>query len=219
MKKILLLEDDIALQEIMKDYLVDRGYEVDGYSDGATALDSIMERKYDILLLDIRVPEISGFELLAYLREIKNSTAVIFITSLSDVENLQKGFDLGANDYLKKPFDLEELHARVKYQLDALSSKDVLTIGNFLFYPKDLYLTVGTKKIHIKHKEAQILLYFLRTNEAIVSLDELIENIWSGENPPTYATIRTYIKNLRKVLGSEAIENIKGQGYRLSRSQ
>lgn len=219
MKKILLLEDDIALQEIMKDYLTDRGYEVDGYSDGATALDSIMERKYDILLLDIRVPEISGFELLAYLREIKNSTAVIFITSLSDVENLQKGFDLGANDYLKKPFDLEELHARVKYQLDALSSKDVLTIGNFLFYPKDLYLTVDTKKIHIKHKEAQILLYFLRTNEAIVSLDELIENIWSGENPPTYATIRTYIKNLRKVLGSEAIENIKGQGYRLSKSQ
>jgi len=216
MIKILLLEDDLTLQEIISEYLVEQGYEVDSYFNGASALDAIMATQYDMLLLDVRVPEISGFELLEYLREIKNSTSVIFITSLSSVENLQKGFDLGANDYLKKPFDLEELNIRIKHQLHLFSSSDVLTVGNFLFYPHNQYLTMGTKKIHLKHKEVQILLYFLRKSGAIVSLDELIENIWSSENPPTYATIRTYIKNLRKVLGSDAIENIKGQGYRLN---
>ena len=216
MKQLLLLEDDLILQEIIAEHLVEQGYSVDSYLDGEKALDAALSRQYDMLLLDVNVPEIDGFEMLAYLREIKNSTPVIFITSLSGIQSLQKGFDLGANDYLKKPFELAELCIRIEHQLQALVHEKELRVGDFLFYPQNQTLQKGTLRIALKHKEVQILRYLLQKQGVIVSLDELIENIWSGENPPTYATIRTYIKNLRKALGAEAIENIKGSGYRLN---
>ena len=216
MINILLLEDDLILQEIIAEYLQEKGYMVDSYLDGAKALDAAMKRRYDMLLLDVNVPEIDGFELLGYLREIKHSTPVIFITSLSGMQSLQKGFELGANDYLKKPFELKELHIRIMHQLQALSHEKELYIGEFRFYPRNQTLQKGELTISLKHKEVLILHYLLRKQGVIVSLDELIENIWLGEQPPTYATIRTYIKNLRKALGAEAIENIKGSGYRLN---
>ncbi len=216
MATLLLLEDDLILQEIIAEYLLERGYTVDTYLDGEKALEAAMTRQYDMLLLDVNVPEIDGFEMLAYLREIKNSTPVIFITSLSSIKNLQKGFSLGANDYLKKPFELAELCIRIEHQLQSLIHEKEYVIGDFQFYPQNQTLLKGEQRIALKHKEVQILLYLLRKQSVIVSLDELIENVWAGEKSPTYATIRTYIKNLRKALGAEAIENIKGSGYRLN---
>lgn len=216
MTRILLLEDDLILQEIIEEYLLEQGYVVESYLDGSSALDAVMSGQYDMLLLDVNVPEVDGFELLAYLREIKNSTPVIFITSLSGISSLQKGFALGANDYLKKPFELAELHIRIEHQLQALKHEKVQKVGTFDFYPQNHTLIKGEEKIVLKQKEVQILLYFLRKKGMIISLDELIENVWLSEKTPTYATIRTYIKNLRKALGADAIENIKGSGYRLN---
>jgi len=216
MVKLLLLEDDLILQEIIAEYLREQGYAVDTYLDGGKALDAAMTRQYDMLLLDVNVPEIDGFELLGYLREIKNSIPVIFITSLSSIKNLQKGFALGANDYLKKPFELAELCIRIEHQLQIQLHEKAFTVGGFRFYPKNQMLQKGEQTIALKQKEVQILVYMLRKQGVIVSLDELIENVWIGEKTPTYATIRTYIKNLRKALGAEAIENIKGSGYRLN---
>jgi DNA-binding response OmpR family regulator len=216
MATLLLLEDDLILQEIIAEYLQEQGYVVDTYLDGEKALNAAMTKQYDMLLLDVNVPEIDGFEMLAYLREIKNSTPVIFITSLSGIKSLQRGFELGANDYLKKPFELAELHIRITHQLHAMEHEKVLIVGPFHFYPENQTLKKGEMQIALKQKEVQILQYFLRKQGTIISLEELIENIWMGENRPTYATIRTYIKNLRKALGSEAIVNIKGSGYRLN---
>ena len=216
MTRILLLEDDLILQEIIEEYLLEQGYVVESYLDGSSALDAVMSGQYDMLLLDVNVPEVDGFELLAYLREIKNSTPVIFITSLSGINSLQKGFELGANDYLKKPFELAELHIRIEHQLQALKHEKVQKVGRFDFYPQNHTLIKDEEKIVLKQKEVQILLYFLRKKGMLVSLDELIENVWLSEKTPTYATIRTYIKNLRKALGADAIENIKGSGYRLN---
>jgi len=216
MVKLLLLEDDLILQEIIAEYLREQGYAVDTYLDGSKALDAAMTQPYDMLLLDVNVPEIDGFELLGYLREIKNSIPVIFITSLSGIKSLQKGFELGANDYLKKPFELAELCIRIEHQLQTQLHEKALTVGGFRFYPKNQTLQKGEQTIALKQKEVQILVYLLRKEGVIVSLDELIENVWIGEKTPTYATIRTYIKNLRKALGADAIENIKGSGYRLN---
>jgi len=216
MPRVLLLEDDLILQEIIEEYLLEQGYVVESYLDGSSALDAVISEYYDMLLLDVNVPEIDGFELLAYLREIKNSTPVIFITSLSGIKSLQKAFELGANDYLKKPFELAELCIRIEHQLQSLVHEKELIVGDFQFYPQNQTLQKGELRIALKHKEVQILRYLLQKQGVITSLDELIENVWSGENTPTYATIRTYIKNLRKALGTEAIENIKGSGYRLN---
>ena len=110
---ILLLEDDVILQEIMEEFLVEKGYEVESFFDGEKALDAIGSGSYDMLLLDVNVPNIDGFEILSYLREIGNTTPAIYITSLAGVEDLKKGFDLGADDYITKPFSPGELTSRV----------------------------------------------------------------------------------------------------------
>ena len=216
MAKILLLEDDLILQEIIEEYLLENGFEVESFIDGQEALEAIDTNSYDMLLLDVNVPTIDGFELLEYLREIKNSTPAIFITSLSGIKNLQKGFELGANDYLKKPFDLEELIIRIEHHMKATKSDELIELKGLQFYPKNQYILKDGKKIELKRKEVEIILYFINNRGSIVSADELIENVWSSEKTPTYATIRTYIKNLRRALGDEAIENIKGVGYRLN---
>jgi len=216
MAKILLLEDDLILQDIIKEYLIENGFEVESFIDGQKALDAIATNYYDMLLLDVNVPTIDGFEILEYLRDIKNSTPAIFITSLSGVKNLRKGFELGANDYLKKPFDLDELIIRVNHHLGATVSDDMIEFKNIKIFPNNQYIVKDGQKIELKKKELDILLYFINNKHSIISADELIENVWSSEKVPTYATIRTYIKNLRRILGENSIENIKGSGYRIN---
>ena len=214
MTRLLLLEDDPILHEIIAEYLEEHGYEVDGYFDGEQALQAIMDGGHAMLILDVRVPELDGFELLEYLRDIRNTTPAIFITSLSGIKDLQKGFRLGANDYLKKPFELDELRIRIEHQLTATRHKEELSFGPFLFYPQRQCLYHGETKHTLRHKEAQILHYFVRQEGRVIPFEELIENVWGSEQTPTYATIRTYIKNLRRIIGMDAIENIKGSGYR-----
>ncbi len=215
MNKILLLEDDDLLNEIITEYLQENGFEVESFYDGEAAFDAIEQNKYDMLLLDINVPNIDGFEILGYLREIKNKTPIIFITSLTNVANIKKAFDLGVNDFLKKPFDLEELLIRIKHHLKEKSQK-IFEFGDYRFDAKEYLLQKDGQKIDLKQKEAAILHYFLQHPKEIISSQELIANIWQGEKEPTDATIRTYIKNLRKIFGSDAIENIKGLGYRFN---
>ncbi len=215
MDRLLLLEDDPILHEIIIEYLQECGYTVDGFFDGESALDAIRSGSYSMLLLDVRVPQLDGFELLSYLRDIHNTTPAIFITSLSSIKDLQMGFELGANDYLKKPFELEELRIRIEHQLSAMHYKEELTIGEFVFVVSEQYLLRDGERYTLKQKEAKILHYLVRHEGRVVSLEELIENIWGDTVSPTYATMRTYIKNLRKIIGNSAIENIKGAGYRL----
>jgi DNA-binding response OmpR family regulator len=219
MERILLLEDDLILQEIIEEYLTERGYRVESFYDGEQALDAAMERRYDLLLLDVNVPEINGFELLGYLREIHNRTPVIFITSLGDLKNLRKGFELGAEDYIKKPFELDELLIRMTHHIQAGGGRP-LECGEMVFYP-DRYLLENREgsQIPMRVKEARILAHLLRRRGEVVSADELIENLWDDEFTPTYATIRTYIKNLRKLLGNGIIENVRGEGYRIGSSE
>jgi DNA-binding response OmpR family regulator len=216
MSNILLLEDDDILQEIIEEYLIEHKFNVDSYSNGEEALDAIEKNSYDLLLLDINVPEINGFEILEYLREIKDRTPIIFITSLTSVSNLQKAFELGVNDYLKKPFDLDELLVRIKYHLKSKKMPYKIELDNITFYPNELKLIKNDIEYTLKTKEAQILKYFIEHKNQLISTEELINNIWQHQDIPTKATIRTYIKNLRKILGSESFENIKGVGYRFN---
>ena len=216
MKKILLLEDDLILQEIIEEYLVENGYTVDSFFNGEEALDKILSSSYDMLLLDVNVPEINGFEIVEYIKkELKKTTPVIFITSLTEAKNLEKAFDIGANDYLKKPFDLDELKIRIEHHLSKFVKSDSVEIGDIIFSPKKQILIVDGKEVKLKSKESLILQFLLEQNGDIVSVDDIIFNIWGENDIPTYATIRTYIKNLRKALGSDIIENVKGDGYRI----
>jgi len=214
--KILLLEDDVILQEIIEEFLVENGYEVESYFDGEKALDAIGSGLYDMLLLDVNVPNIDGFEILSYLREIGNTTPAIYITSLAGIDDLKKGFDLGADDYLRKPFELEELKARIEHIVRLYRLQEEIEFDGMKFVPKAHQIFVGDHVIEMRQKEAQVLEYFIRNLGKIISCDEIIENVWDDENIPTHATIRTYIKNLRKMFDKEYFDNIKGEGYRFN---
>ncbi len=214
--KILLLEDDVILQEIIEEFLVENGYKVESFFDGEKALDAIGDGTYDMLLLDVNVPNIDGFEILSYLREIGNTTPAIYITSLAGIDDLKKGFDLGADDYLKKPFELEELYARIEHIVKVHRLQEEIEFDGMKFIPKAHQIVLEDKIIEMRQKEAQVLEYFVRNTGKIISCDEIIENVWNDENVPTHATIRTYIKNLRKMFHKEYFDNIKGEGYRFN---
>jgi DNA-binding response OmpR family regulator len=214
--KILLLEDDVILQEIIEEFLLEKGYEVESYFDGEKALDAIGSTSYDMLLLDVNVPNIDGFEILSYLREIGNTTPAIYITSLAGVDDLKKGFDLGADDYLKKPFELEELKARIEHIIRIYRLQEEIEFDGMKFIPKAHQIFINGSLIEMRQKEAQVLEYFIRNAGKIISCDEIIENVWDDEHVPAHATIRTYIKNLRKLFEKEYFENIKGEGYRFN---
>lgn len=214
--KILLLEDDVILQEIIEEFLLEKGYTVECYYDGEKALNAIGTYSFDMLLLDVYVPTIDGFEILAYLREIGNTTPTIYITSLAGVADLKKGFEIGADDYLRKPFELEELHARIEHIVRLYRLQEEIEFDGLKFIPKLHQVWVGDKIIEMRQKEAQVLEYFVRNAGKIISCDEMIENVWNDENVPTHATIRTYIKNLRKMFEKDYFDNIKGEGYRFN---
>jgi len=214
--KILLLEDDVILQEIIEEFLVETGYTVESFFDGEKALDAIGNGHYDMLLLDVNVPSIDGFEILSYLRDIGNTTPAIYITSLSGIDDLKKGFDLGADDYLKKPFDLEELNARIEHIVKVHRLQEEIEFDGMKFIPKAHQILFEDKVIDMRQKEAQVLEYFVRNEGKIISCDEIIENVWEDDHIPTHATIRTYIKNLRKMFSKDYFDNIKGEGYRFN---
>lgn len=214
--KILLLEDDTILCEIIEEFLVENGLHVKKFYDGQKALDAIFSDKYDLLLLDINVPSMSGFELLEALREAHIDTPTIFISSLDQIKDVKKGFSLGAEDYLKKPFELEELLSRIERtkKLHHIESDEVIKLNDGAIYNPKIYKIVMNGVEHkLRKKEAQLLDFFIKNADKTISFETIIDEVWRYEEIPTHATIRTYIKNLRPYLLENQIENIKGVGY------
>ncbi len=214
--KILLLEDDVILSEIISEHLLERGFELECFDDGIEAFDAISSCHYDLLLLDVNVASLSGFELLQALRDQSIKTPAIFITSLNSSQDLKKGFEIGADDYLKKPFELVELDARMDHIAKIYSlSGDTIEIANGITLDRlTQEIISGKTRQKISKKELDVVLFLHRHKDRFVTSGELMANVWIDSDPPTEATLRTYIKNLRSYLGKESIETIKGVGYK-----
>jgi DNA-binding response OmpR family regulator len=214
--KILLLEDDLLLSEVITEHLEYENHQVTAIYNGIQAENIIFEEKFDLLLLDVNVPLLSGFELLKGLRASGNKTPTIFITSMNTSENVLEGFELGANDYLKKPFEMLELKARIdniKRHFNIDDSR-VITIAEGLRYDSSRYLlSIGEEEKVLSKKEGEFLLYFLQRRGEMIKTKELMVNVWSYDNAPTEATIRTYVKKIRKLLGEEYLSTVWGVGY------
>lgn len=214
--KILLLEDDPILSDIMYDYLVDIGYQVTLCCDGESALEAIDTTNFDLFIFDINVPMQSGIEVLKDARSYHKNTPTILITAYQDIEHLKRGFIAGCDDYIKKPFELEELDYRIeniKRKFNIETNQSVLISDNIYFdYSK--YLIKIDDNIHkLSQKESQILNYFLNNQKRAISHDELMQNIWEYQDIPSDATLRVYIKNLRSIIGFDKIRTIRGLGY------
>ena len=220
MKKILLLEDDINLSETVEEFLSDEGFEVECVYDGISAQDCIYENTYDLFLLDVNVPSPNGFEVLKDSREKGKTTPAIFITSLNSVEDLSKGFESGCDDYIRKPFVLKELLLRI----DNIVKRDfyhnpneTLEIDTDLSYDikADELLRQG-EKISIHNKEKRLLKLFLRHPNEQISHEVIYEHLWGFDEDPSDDALRTYIKNLRKIIGKDRIVSIKRYGYKFA---
>lgn len=217
--KILLLEDDLILNEIIQEHLIEKEHAVLSVFTGDDAQDAIYSKTFDILLLDVNVPNINGFELLNQLRKNGIKTPAIFITSANMLEDIEKGFESGCDDYIKKPFELKELDLRIENikRLHNISSNSIIEISKNISLDKgNLIININETKVHIAQKESEVLEYLIQNKNKIVSIDELSTNVWAYEESPTASTIRTYIKNLRKIVGDESIINIRGVGYRFN---
>ena len=217
--KILLMEDDIILNEIIYEHLEENKHEVICCFVGDSAQDKIYSETFDLLLLDVNVPNLSGFELLKEIRKKDIKTPTIFITSASMLEDIEEAFSLGCDDYIKKPFELRELDLRInniRRLNNILPTLKIELFKDIYLNSKNLYIEIDNKEIHITQKESKILQYLLKNKTRNISIEELSLNIWSYEDSPLSSTIRTYIKNLRKILGEESIVNTRGVGYRFN---
>lgn len=218
--KILLLEDDLILNEIIEEHLISQKHEITTVFTGLEAQDLLYSQRFDLLLLDVNVPILNGFELLKDLRQKEIYTPTIFLTSLNQIDDIEKGFKSGCDDYLKKPFELKELDLRINNikRLFNIENQDLIQISKDIYLDKkNLLIKKENEQIHLAKKECEVLEYLINNSSKIVSIEELSLNVWAYEEAPISSTIRTYIKNLRRVLGEEFIINLRGVGYRFNK--
>ncbi len=215
--KILLLEDEYALRITIKELLEDNDYIVDDYSNGDAAFDAAYYNSYDLLLLDVNVPGMSGFELLEEIRKSNSDIPAIFITSFTEIDNLERGYDVGCCDYIKKPFDLAELRVRVASALKNVmpkSTNDIISLAlGYEYDTKNFSLKYNEQDIQLSKTEKMILDLFVKHKNQVVSPDMIRDYVWDDYVDP--ANIRVQINNLRKKLDKNLIVNIRGVGYKL----
>ncbi|HHD78384.1 MAG TPA: response regulator transcription factor [Epsilonproteobacteria bacterium] len=218
MGKILLLEDDANLNETVTEFLEELGHDMVSVYDGYEAQEKLYESKYDLLLLDVNTPGITGFELLKEAREGDVVAPAIFITSLDSVEDLEKGFESGCDDYIRKPFALKELKIRVETLLKRgfyHESKELIDIAeNIAYDTRNNELLIDDKSVSLGHKESKLLKLFMKNEGEVIAHERIYKHLWDFDEEPSDTALRTYIKNLRKIIGKESIVSIKKQGYK-----
>ena len=217
--KILLLEDDVILNEIIEEFLLSLNYEVITAFDGNIAEELIYEESFDLLLFDVNIPNITGFELLKNIRQNNINIPIIFITSRHTADDVKIGFNSGCDDYIKKPFELSELQLRIENikRLRQIDNHGQIKIDNDTFYNYEKKVIIrNNEEFNLSKIEAKILEYFLKNKNKAISIDEISVNNWVYDEMPESTTIRTYIKNLRKKLNDETITTLKGIGYRFN---
>jgi DNA-binding response OmpR family regulator len=218
--KLFLLEDDTTLNETICDFFISDGYSIESAYDGLEAQDMLYEKRYDLLLLDVNTPGMNGFEVLKEVRNNGVQTPAIYITSLNSIDDLEKGFDSGCDDYIRKPFALKELLIRVETLLKREffhEVKDTIKLTDHIEYNvMNNELIIDNKSINIGNKESKLLKLFMQHKGEIISHESIYDYLWGYDEEPSDTALRTYIKNLRKVIGKESIESIKKQGYKFT---
>ncbi|OCL82019.1 Transcriptional activator protein CzcR [Arcobacter porcinus] len=219
MIKILLLEDDYLYKESIKEFLEELEFEVDDFEDGEKALNAIFDTKYDLLLLDIRVPKIDGFSIVKYVREVSIDTPIIILTSLTDINDLSHGYTLGCNDYIRKPFDMIELKHRIEQQIKNhfQSSEDLIDLSlNYKFSIKKMALYRNDNLIELSQKELELVSFLVQNRGFFVSIESLHDNVWENKDI-SYADIRMCIKRVREKTSNDFIITKRFLGYKIEK--
>jgi DNA-binding response OmpR family regulator len=220
--KILLAEDEMALGMIIQESLESRDFEVILCQDGQQAWEKYLIHKPDVLILDVMMPRKDGFTLASQIRQQDNSTPLIFLTSKSQTDDVVKGFGLGANDYVRKPFSMEELIVRIHSLLDRAkirkAQSDWLTLGIFEFHPTKQLLKSFQSEIPLTSRESQLLLFLLQHANEIADRSLILNQIWGSDDFFNARSMDVFITKLRKKLQADPaiqILNVRGYGYKL----
>ncbi|MEZ2901748.1 response regulator transcription factor [Acinetobacter terrestris] len=216
--RILLAEDDASQAESIKTWLEMDGYNIDWVERGDHAILAIEQHQYDCVLLDRGLPKATGDEILKTLRMQQQPTPVIFITARDSIQDRVEGLDLGANDYLVKPFSLEELSARVRSQLrqHQSSAGQDLRYANLVLDPQAKTLIQEGQSVNLTAKEFQILHKLMQKPEHVMTREQLEESLYAWGDEIESNAIEVFIYQLRKKIGSQYIKTIRGLGYRMS---
>lgn len=221
--KILLVEDNTQLNKALGTLLRRNSYLVDTAFDGKEALMCLKDYQYDCIVLDINLPIINGLEVLATLRKDGLETPVILLTARSTVEDKITGLDLGADDYLPKPFSTDELLARIRALIrrknNSIQTKKEITYGDLVVNENDYTLSTSSKSVSLSKKEMQILLLLINNPNKVISQESIVNQAWEIESYSTSENVWVYISYLRKKLeeinSNVKIKSIRYEGYYL----
>ncbi|MGM9876484.1 MAG: response regulator transcription factor [Bacilli bacterium] len=222
--RILIVEDEYSLADIIASRLRKERYSVDISNNGEEGLDYALTGIYNLIILDIMLPKLNGFEILKEIRNKNIDTKVIMLTAKSQLEDKLNGFEIGADDYLTKPFHLEELVARINVQLrkkDVKENKDYIEFGDLKLNMKNFNLqcTKTGDSICISYKEYLILEYLMLNKSQIISKEQIYDKIWGIDKELESNNLEAYLSFIRKkikIIGSEVnIKAIRGLGYKL----
>ena len=217
--KILLAEDEVDLNNVVTRYLKKNGYSVDSVLDGEEALDYLEYSEYDLVILDIMMPKVDGFEVIKKLRNKGNHTSVLMLTARDSADDKVKGLDLGADDYIVKPFDFNELMARIRAVVRRKygNSSNKLVIGDLILDTSEKSVTRAGKQIELTGKEYEVLEYLMQSKNRILSREQIKEHVWDFDYEGDSNIIDVLIKNIRKKIdvedGKQIIYTKRGLGY------
>jgi len=220
--KILLIEDDIRIARPIQEDLLNQRYLVDTAADGEEAWARCLQEEYDLVLMDLMLPKLDGLALCNRLRASGFNGLIMMITARDTKQDKILGLDSGADDYLVKPFDLDELSARIRALLRRKSEprQPILTLGQLKLDPSTCQVTYGGRPVSLTPTEYRLLLLFLRNPQRVFSKDELLDRLWSSDECPTEQVIKAHVKGLRTKLEAagaarQVVQTVYGLGYRL----
>jgi two-component system, OmpR family, response regulator len=220
--KIFLVEDDLSFGSVLKSYLELNDYLVDWVDDGKYAMEHFRKGVFDICILDVMLPHVDGFTIANEIRQINNTVPIVFLTAKKLKEDVLKGYGVGGDDYITKPFDTDILLAKIKAIIAHRDvhdgSKDLYEIGKFVFNAKLRTLTIGKIENKLSPKEGQLLELLAVNPNALISREMALKKIWGSDDYFTARSMDVYVTKLRKYLADDpslVIKNIHGAGFQL----
>ena len=218
-KYILIVEDEKRLRDLLRDYLVKEGYHVDLASHGEEGLQMALEKDYDLILLDVMMPFMNGFDMLKELRK-KKSTRVFYITAKTMDEDFVKAYEIGADDFISKPFSPKILVMKIGNLFKRLEQEDTLQeeliLGRLTLHPGAQRVYVESSEVFLTKKEFELLLLFTQNKDLVLSREMILEKVWGYDYEGDLRAVDTSVKRLRENLQTAAayVETVRGYGYR-----
>lgn len=215
--RILVAEDEQRISAFVEKGLRAAGFSVSIVADGAAALDEARSGQYDLMVLDVGLPALDGFSLLEVLRREGNSIAVILLTARDAARDVVRGLEIGANDYMVKPFRFDELLARIRLRLKDAQSETVgsLTARDLELDFKTRRVSVAGRQVDLSAREFALAEEFMNHPDQVLSREQLLSRVWGLDFDPGSNVVEVYVRYLRGKIGADRIETVRGMGYRL----